>query len=204
MVNFIWLVPQGRGDTVTLQLYSSAMLIFSLPSGKGCRPEERWLLWYLRRFHFPSHFDRKRPQRHLHASAFGHTGKAVSSLWCLLRGLSKGTVHLTPEPAAQTGLTCNTSVWHLNTFPYVSTGEVYSSFWIVICFVTTHCRIWSCPDLHRGLSVISKMNHWWCSKSSVNFLKNYFALPCVESQLCFSSCEVLFSVSSSAWESFLK
>lgn len=140
MVNFIWLVPQGRGDTVTLQLYSSAMLIFSLPSGKCCRPEERWVLWYLQRFHSPSHFDRKRPQRHLHASAFGHTGKAVSSLWCLLRGLSKATVRLTLEPAAQTGLTCNTSVWHLNAFPYVSTGEVYSSFWIVICFVTTHCN----------------------------------------------------------------
>lgn len=34
------------------------------------------------------------------------------------------------------------------------------------------------------------MNLWWCSKSSVNFLKNYFALPWVESQLCLSACEV--------------
>lgn len=138
-------------------------------------------------------------------TALGHSGKAVSSLWCLLRWLREDMVYLTLEPTGSHRPECSTYVWHLDTFPYVSTGEVYSSFWMVICLIMTHCNTASqnmeLPRSSQGAQCDLKDEPLVMFK---NFLKNYFALPCVESQLSFSSCEVLFSFSSSTWGSFLK
>lgn len=88
-------------------------------------------------------------------------------------------------------------------FPDISAGN---SLWIITCLVMTGCNTaredMKLPRSSQGAQCDLRNEPLVMFKKFLNFLKNYFALPWVESQPCFSACEVRFSFSSSAWGAF--